>query len=359
MRPSAPGAAEPNGHEVVTRLLGYDVRLLFEQALLAESDLIRLQARLFAVASRLGFREDRIERLRLVAAELATNQSKYGGGRGLLQAWEVRLGARMAIDLFAIDYGVGIANLGMALRDGYSSGGTLGKGLGAATRLASRFAVLTRTASSAQVPWHGTAAWARFEADAGAGADDLWDLGLYRRSYQDARENGDGFALCVGTGIQTVHLDALGHGREAAALTDAARGTFSCARSLAENLAAIERLAALRRGAAVCAYACDASGALTWSGAGDMQACLLQNNTRVSLGLGRGVYGHVHGHLPTKGLEWVSGGLLVTASDGLRSSWPQGLAELAGHPPQLLAYFLGQVWGRTNDDRSCLVVRRV
>lgn len=334
-----------------------NVQLLFEQALLSESDLIRLKARLTAVASRLGFSLTLTERIRLAASELVTNQAKYAGGRGLLQAWEAHIGGQSALDLFALDYGPGLVDADAALVDGYSTGGTLGKGLGGVKRLAHGFGVLTRATSCPDIPWHGTAVWARFQGAAGLRSGD-WEWGMYRRSYQDARENGDGFVICVGSGIRVLHLDALGHGPAAADVVDAAGDGFDCKTPLLRCLGDLGGRPRMRRGAAACAYDCDADGHYLWQGIGDMQACMLQGNTRQPLAFSPGVLGQVHGRLSGSEGVWPEGARLATASDGLRTRWPQALSLLGDQPPQLLAYFLGHVLGRTSDDRSCLIVRR-
>lgn len=310
----------------------------------------------------MGFSPALTERTRMVASEMATNQGKYAGGRGLLQVWEVKIGDHWALDLFALDYGPGINDLASALADGYSTGGTLGKGLGGMKRLAHEFGLITRTSASPALPWHGTALWARFHSDGpGAGPGRFaahWDLGLYRRSYQDARENGDGFVVCTRSGLRVLHLDALGHGPLAADVVEAAAQGFDCTRPLGQALAELELHPRMKRGAAACCYEATDQGGLLWLGVGDMQACLLHGISRQTLGFGPGILGQVHGRLHEVEWAWPEGGLVASASDGFRSGWSQALALLTGSPPQLLAYFLGHVFGRLTDDRSCVIVRR-
>lgn len=337
-----------------------DVRLLFEQTLVAESDLIRLKARLSAVTLRMGFSPSLTERTRMVASEIVTNQSKYAGGRGLLQVWEVKIGNDRALDLFALDYGPGIPDLPSALADGYSSSGTLGKGLGGMKRLAHEFGLITRTAVCPEIPWHGTAVWVRFHSDGGC-HDSLigdWDLGLYRRSYQNARDNGDGFVVCAQRGLRVLHLDALGHGPLAAEVIAAASQGFDCVRPLSQALAELELHPRLKRGAAACCYEANNKGEMRWLGVGDMQACLLQGSSRQTLGFSPGILGQVHGRLHESEWAWPVGGLVASASDGIRSDWSRALTLLSGATPQMLAYFIGHVFGRLTDDRSCVIVRR-
>jgi serine/threonine-protein kinase RsbT len=72
------------------------------------------------------------------ASELARNALVHGGGGELL--WEVlREGDKKGVRLAFIDNGPGIANLELAMMDGWTSGGGLGMGLSGAKRLVNEF----------------------------------------------------------------------------------------------------------------------------------------------------------------------------------------------------------------------------
>jgi serine/threonine-protein kinase RsbT len=72
------------------------------------------------------------------ASELARNTLKYGGG-GEVRASNISDGAREGVSLTFVDNGPGIADVELAIQDGYTSGGGLGLGLGGAKRLADEF----------------------------------------------------------------------------------------------------------------------------------------------------------------------------------------------------------------------------
>jgi serine/threonine-protein kinase RsbT len=74
------------------------------------------------------------------ASEIARNTVEYGGG-GTMRMELVREGARTGLRLVFIDQGPGIADLNLAMTDGYSTGGGLGLGLTGAKRLSSEFDV--------------------------------------------------------------------------------------------------------------------------------------------------------------------------------------------------------------------------
>ena len=77
------------------------------------------------------------------ASELARNTIKYGGG-GMVFLDKLADGLRQGVGIVFIDAGPGIADLDMALRDGYTTGGGLGLGLGGSKRLVDEFEIDTR-----------------------------------------------------------------------------------------------------------------------------------------------------------------------------------------------------------------------
>lgn len=72
------------------------------------------------------------------ASELARNTLDYGGG-GEMSVSLVAESGRKGLRLTFRDEGPGIADLEQALRDGFTSGGGLGLGLGGAKRLCNEF----------------------------------------------------------------------------------------------------------------------------------------------------------------------------------------------------------------------------
>ena len=77
------------------------------------------------------------------ASELARNTLKYGGG-GEVHVIGLSDGIRHGIKLAFADDGPGIADLTLALTDGYTTGGGLGLGLSGAKRLVDEFDIETR-----------------------------------------------------------------------------------------------------------------------------------------------------------------------------------------------------------------------
>jgi serine/threonine-protein kinase RsbT len=74
------------------------------------------------------------------ASELARNTLNYGGG-GRVRLEALNDGNRRGLRVIFEDQGPGIADTEQALRDGFTTGGGLGLGLGGAKRLSNEFEI--------------------------------------------------------------------------------------------------------------------------------------------------------------------------------------------------------------------------
>lgn len=106
----------------------------------SDEDVVRLRQGVREHMVALGF--SLIDQTKFVtaASELARNTLRYGGG-GEAQLERLHQGARAGVGLAFIDQGPGIADIELALRDGYTSGGGMGLGLSGAKRLADEFSI--------------------------------------------------------------------------------------------------------------------------------------------------------------------------------------------------------------------------
>lgn len=198
-----------------------------------------------ALATRLGFGESRAAQIALVVSELAGNQVKHAGsGAVLLRAR--RAGEHAAVEVLATDSGPGMRDVRAAMRDGMSTSGTLGIGLGTLPRLASAWDVWSS-------PGQGTVIAATFADD---DADLSWTRGPagITRAMTGQTMCGDAIALRSDDGIVTVMLaDGLGHGPLAATAALEAVRAFREAHVAAPGrlLETVHRALAGTRGAAV------------------------------------------------------------------------------------------------------------
>ena len=84
------------------------------------------------------------------ASELARNAVIYGGG-GVLKWGVITNGIKSGLRLSFIDQGPGIANLDLALTDGWTSGSGMGLGLTGARRLVNEFELESTVGVGTQV----------------------------------------------------------------------------------------------------------------------------------------------------------------------------------------------------------------
>jgi serine/threonine-protein kinase RsbT len=85
------------------------------------------------------------------ASELGRNTVQYGGGGTATLAIVTGKGGRRGVRLEFIDHGPGIADLSLALKDGYTTGGGLGLGLSGAKRLSDEFEIQSKPGEGTRV----------------------------------------------------------------------------------------------------------------------------------------------------------------------------------------------------------------
>lgn len=105
-----------------------------------QEDVVAVRQRVRAVAAEDGFKLVDQTKLVTAASELARNAFVYGGG-GTTLIECIENGDRRGLRVTFEDHGPGIANIELAMKDGYTTGGGLGLGLSGAKRLSSEFEI--------------------------------------------------------------------------------------------------------------------------------------------------------------------------------------------------------------------------
>lgn len=111
-----------------------------EMKILSSADVVLVRQAVRQFALELGFSLVDQTKIVTAASELARNTLDYGGG-GTVTLETVEDGGRRGLRLTFDDQGPGIPDIELALRDGFTSGGGLGMGLGGAKRLANEFKI--------------------------------------------------------------------------------------------------------------------------------------------------------------------------------------------------------------------------
>jgi anti-sigma regulatory factor (Ser/Thr protein kinase) len=301
------------------------------------------------LAGRLGFPRSRADQLALAVTEAASNLYKHARQGSLLLRVNRDL-EQPGMELVTIDAGPGLSDVAAAMRDGHSTAGTLGIGLGAIRRLAD-FADLYSVAG------RSTALVTRFWPEPrrpGIGC-----AGLIRPITGET-ECGDDFGvLQAGGAVTAVLCDGLGHGPLAAAAAGQAV-TAALAEPGGEPAALLKRVhgrLAGSRGAAVGIV--QITGLVArFAGLGNVAASILSGGTRKSMLSVPGIAGYQARTIRQFEYEIPPGAAVILHSDGISSRWQADtLPGLETRDPLLIAAVLLAEAGIHRDDAGVLVVK--
>ena len=311
------------------------------------------------MARELEFEDVRAGRVAIGITEAATNMLKHASGGTVIARRMARNGC-IGIEVVAVDSGPGMESFESSARDGESTAGTPGTGLGAMRRLSDGFEVYTR-------PGSGTALrmmfWDRDAPARGArphAAD--YDEGAVFVPKPGETACGDAWGMQAhDAGATFVISDGLGHGIEANEASMAAVDVLRRNPSLSAVRLIDLAHARLRatRGAAVAVMRHEAgSGELAFAAVGNISACILDGEARRTLLTHNGIVGHQVHKAEEYRYPWPARGLLVAHTDGIASRWSlDPFPGLAACHPSLIAAVLFREHSRKRDDVGILVVR--
>ncbi len=317
------------------------------------SGVAEARRRASSLARDLRFGDIEAGRAAIVVTEAATNLLKHGGGgEVLLQA--VYVDTIAGLEVLALDRGKGIANLSDALRDGYSTAGSPGTGLGAISRQADQFDIYsaadTGTAIFARlwsrpVPPHSTVRLRIGTACAPIPGEDI---------------SADGWVVTRrGSRVVILVVDGVGHGPIAAEARREAVRIFRASAPLtpAELVAAIHAGLRSTRGAAVAVSEIDPErGCLTFCGLGNIGAVILSGGDSRHLVSHNGIAGLAARKIAAFVYPWPPNATLVKHTDGLTTQWDiDRYPGLTSRHPSLVAGILYRDCKRGRDDVAVLV----
>ncbi len=116
----------------------------------SDADVVLVRQRVRAWTEEMKF--SLVEKTKIVtaASELARNALEHGGGGQLDISLLIR-GVQRGVQLVFSDNGPGIADVNLALKDGYASGQGMGLGLGGSKRLMNEFSIETEIGQGTKV----------------------------------------------------------------------------------------------------------------------------------------------------------------------------------------------------------------
>jgi anti-sigma regulatory factor (Ser/Thr protein kinase) len=312
-----------------------------------------------ALAGRLRFPELRAGQLALAVTEAATNLHKHAA-QGSMLLRIARLDGRPGIEMVTIDAGPGLRDAGAALRDGHSTSGSLGIGLGAISRLADFCDVYS-------VPGHGTALVARFWPASPPGPARYAGLA---RPITGETECGDVFgAAPTAAGVTGVLCDGLGHGPLAASaateavavvLEDPAAGPAALIERVHQRIAHTRggAIAIVEVRGAEAARAEPAGSAVRFAGLGNVAATILADGARRGMLSVPGIAGHQARAIRQFEYTAPPGAAVILHSDGISGRWDAAaLPGLNVRDPLVVAATLLAQAGTRRDDAGVLVLK--
>jgi anti-sigma regulatory factor (Ser/Thr protein kinase) len=308
------------------------------------------------LARRLGGDDTFCGKVALVATEAATNLIKHAE-HGELLLRPCRGEAAVGLELLALDRGPGMADPARCLRDGFSTAGSPGTGLGAIRRLTDLFELYS-------LPGMGTALFARLwlAPDAGRPAPARVEVGVVHVPRQGEEVCGDGWAIQETTsGYVVLVADGLGHGVLAASAARQAIGVLR-ERQWANPVEMVHAMhLALRssRGAAIGVADVNlAARQLRFVGVGNIAAAIIAAGEQRSLVSHNGTVGHEMRKVQEFTYPFPPGALLVMYSDGIGTGCRlDPYPGLASRHLDLLASILYRDFHRGRDDATILAIR--
>ena len=309
--------------------------------------------RVVDLAARVGLGEVPRERLALLVNELGTNLVKHGGGGELIAR---ALPGGPALEILALDKGRGMASVEESFRDGHSTSGSAGTGLGAVRRLASFVDVYSSRPGGTAIVVHVAA------PETSALAARRWEVGAVCVSKSGEEVCGDAWATTDTTdSYRLMVADGLGHGLGAAEAARAAVRCFEHDPTLgpAAQVSAIHQALRGTRGAAVAVVGIDRrASVVTFAGVGNIAGSIIAARGSRQLVSLNGTAGHTIYKINEFSYPWTDDALLLVHSDGLVSRWDlDRYPGLVQRHPSLVAGVLFRDFNRGRDDVTVVAAR--
>jgi len=290
-------------------------------------------------AQQLGFSEAKTSAVGVIVTEAGNNLVNHAkDGELLLSTFGE------CLQILSIDKGPGM-NLDACMRDGFSTAGTPGTGLGAIQRMTSLFDGYSLPSGTLLV----------------AGVGKCYDrFGVARAPIKGETLCGDSWSVVDrGESPWILVADGLGHGEFAAAAADRAVETFESSRFDSPSGVVADIHGALRstRGAAI-AVARLKGGSVDYCGLGNIAGVLHSGDSAVHMVSMSGTAGMEARKINQFTYKYSPGAMLIMHSDGLHTQW--GLERYPGvmrRHPAILAGLLYRDYTRGRDDVTVLTLR--
>jgi anti-sigma regulatory factor (Ser/Thr protein kinase) len=309
-----------------------------------------------ACATAIGMNETDCGKISIAVTELATNVVKHATS-GKILCEPVAHDGISGLRVLALDKGPGISDVSAALRDGYSTAGTAGNGLGAVRRLATRFDLYT-------APTRGTCVMAEFWPTGRLLESEHFETGVISLAKRGETACGDGWGTRPSADRSFfMVVDGLGHGTFAAeAAREAERVLSDSDAKSAETILrdCHDALKKTRGAAAAIAAISQEKGTLAFSGVGNISGSIHEGPRRRGIASHNGTLGHQIHKFQEFTVPWNPASVLIMHSDGLGTKWDLNqYPGLANKHASIIAAILYRDFEREHDDVTVLAVKNI
>jgi anti-sigma regulatory factor (Ser/Thr protein kinase) len=324
-------------------------------AITESSEIAQARRAVSALAARMGFHDEDTGRAALVATEICSNIVKHGNG-GELIAQPLEHGERRGLGLIGLDKGAGMNDVAKCLKDGFSTGGSPGTGLGAINRMSQYFDLYSQ-------PGRGTAVLAQLWSEGRAPSGAALEMGAIVVPKSGETECGDSWCHVQRPGGALVMaVDGLGHGLGASQAAKAACAVFQneMSGSPAAVLQQVHTALRTTRGAAIAVLQIDwEHRQLLAAGVGNIVAAIVDADAMKRIPSGNGIVGHATPTIRELSYPLAPTASVVLHSDGLTTGWqPERYPGLLRHHAAIIAGVLYRDCKRGRDDALVVVIRR-
>lgn len=308
--------------------------------------------------ARAPFTPKQVAEIDLIVSEVTSNLIKHAGsGEVLYRTTET--GNDAVFEIVCIDKGPGMSDPARMMKDGVSTTGTLGQGLGAIERLSDFFQIYSQ-------PGWGTIAYANVTTTEKKYAPKPGlDLELRALCVNKPRETvcGDGYRIVrTQHQVRTFFADGLGHGEHAKAAVDQAAECFAMIEGddPADILKQVHEKVRRTRGL-VAAVAIFDKKSLEWKicGVGNILVRLYSGlNFKTYMSFNGTVGLNIPNSLKASVFPVEKSQHLIMCSDGIRSRWSLNqYPAIFKFDNTILAAALYSDFTRGNDDASVLIAK--
>ena len=302
------------------------------------------------IADRIGFDTVRSGEFGLLVTEVSRNVLLHGGGGQTILVGS-KNGHEAVGRILALDSGPGIPDVTKALSDGYSTGGTMGGGMGAMRRIATSLEVFTGRAGTI----------VRLELGKTPSPGGLQVAGM-AIPYPGERLCGDAWAHHQTTERTVILLvDGLGHGLNAASAAEEAVAMFRkrIDRPPGDILLFVHEALKKTRGAVAAVTEIRPNEkSLTYAAVGNIATSLVSGSRSRSLVSHSGTLGLAAPKIQEFKERWDPDTVLIMHSDGLQTRWDlSSYSGLLARHPAVIGAALFRDFRRQRDDASVVVVK--